>query len=98
MGVLEQVFARPAQKAVVGPGAYAMEYGTPLWTKDRDDRKFIREALGIYRTSRHIRRAEDTISNRIAGVPWHLEDDDGNEVGDEAPEQLQTLRNLIEKP
>lgn len=97
MGFLSTAL-KPAQKAVIGAGAYAMEFGTPLWTKDKGETKFIREALGIYHTSRHIRRAEMTIANRIGGVPWHLEDAEGNEISDDSPDIERVVRDLIEKP
>lgn len=95
----------PAAKAVTGPGAWAMESYPAVDAMDdgqRDpqaQRRFMRDAIGLYHTNRHILRAERVVASRVAGIPWHLEDPEDTEVDDEYPnEQARDVRALLEKP
>lgn len=86
------------EKAVLGPGAAVMSWGTPIADITRDESRVLRDALTVYRTNRWINRAESVISSRVGGVKWHLEDDQGNEVNDDSPEELRRIRDVFEKP
>jgi hypothetical protein len=95
----------PAEKAVTGAGAFSMERGHYIGDVGRDtprtihgQRLFIKEALGIYHTDRHIKRAEQVVSQRVAGLKWHLEEPDGTEVTDDSPDNLIVIRDLLESP
>jgi hypothetical protein len=104
MALLERIFtpqkaSLEPQKAVTGPGASVMSWGTPIGYVSNDPRQMIREALAVYaRGNRWVMRAEMTISGRVGSVPWHLETDDGEEVTDESSPELRAIRDLFEKP
>lgn len=62
-------------------------------------REFIRSALAIYHTDRHIKRAEMVIAQRVAGLPWAIEDDEDNPIeGDDGPALGVAARELLSKP
>jgi SPP1 gp7 family putative phage head morphogenesis protein len=87
------------QKAVTGPGAAVMSWGIPISDVTRNSQQMMREAQAVYsRGNRWVKRAEMVISNRVGGVPWHLETDDGETVDDESDPQLRAYRDLFEKP
>lgn len=105
MSILDALLGRPqkavietVQKAVTGPGAAIMTWGTPIYDVARDDSRIIRDALTVYKTNRWVNRAEGVISQRVGGVAWHLETDDGEKVTDESPPELRAIRDLLEKP
>lgn len=96
-----------SEKAVTGAGVRVWDYGVPIGQtataggsrEPRAHRAFMREALGVYHTDRHIKRAERVIAGRVAGLPWHLEDAEGNEVkDDESSSEALAVRDLLEKP
>lgn len=61
--------------------------------------KRMREAQSLYFNHPWIRRAESTVSSKVAGLPWHVEDENLDEVDDETTDiRLQTIRDLLEKP
>lgn len=86
------------QKAVAGPGASVMMWGTSIADATRDEGRVLRDALTVYRTNRWINRAEGVISSRVAGAAWHLEDANGDEVTDESNPALKAVRDVFEKP
>lgn len=75
-----------------------MSWGTPIADVTRDESRVLRDALTVYRTNRWINRAESVISNRVSGVPWHLEDENGDSVTDESSDALKAIRDVFEKP
>lgn len=87
------------QKAVTGPGAAVMSWGVPIGNETRNAQQMMREAQAVYaRGNRWVKRAEMTISGRVGSVPWHLETDDGETIGDDSPPELRRIRDLFEKP
>lgn len=94
------------EKAVFGAGFHAMERGYYIGDyrsaegnqSTRAQRQLIRESLAVYHTDRHIKRAEQVIHQRVAGLEWHLEEPDGTEVTDESPDTLIAIRDLLEMP
>lgn len=61
--------------------------------------KLMREAQALYFTHPWIRRAEGTVTSKVASLPWHIEDDNDDEVDDETVNPvLQAIVDLIEKP
>ncbi len=101
---LARAFVRPEkaslepQKAVTGPGAAVMSWGLPISQATRGEHSMMREALTVYKVNRWVNRAENVISSRVGGVKWHLEDENGDEVNDDSPEQLRRVRDILEKP
>lgn len=93
------------EKAVIGSGFHAMERGYYIGDAQPDhnrstraQRQLIREALAVYYSDRHIKRAEQVIHQRVAGLKWHLEEPDGTEVTDDSPDTLIAIRDLLEMP
>jgi hypothetical protein len=94
-----QKAALEPQKAVTGPGAAVMSWGIPISDVTRNSQQMMREAQAVYaRGNRWVKRAEMVISNRVGGVPWHLEADDGEAVTDDSDPVLKAYRDLFEKP
>jgi len=61
--------------------------------------KVMRQAQALYWTSPWIGVAERTVTRKVAGLPWHIEDENDDEVDDQtASPQLQAIRDLLEKP
>lgn len=61
--------------------------------------RLMREAQALYFAHPWIRRAESTVTSKVANLPWHIEDPDEDEVDDDtvSPE-LKAVRDLLEKP
>lgn len=89
-----------ARKAESGPGVAMIEYGQPYrLSREKVPQRLMREAQLAYHLNGWIKLAESTVTRRVAGMPWHLEDDLGTEI----PDDLRTgppavLRDLLEKP
>lgn len=62
-------------------------------------RKRMRRAIELYHSHPWIGTAEDTVTDKVAGLPWHIEDERDDEVDDATPNPaLQAIRDLLEKP
>jgi SPP1 gp7 family putative phage head morphogenesis protein len=67
------------------------------WTDN--PQKVMRTAQSLYYSHPWIRRAEKTVTAKVAGLDWHVEDENDDEVDDETPNPaLQAVRDLLEKP
>ena len=98
LGRTETVTVEPEAKAVTGPGAFAMTYHQPLHSFSRDPHRLMAEAQALFRTNMWVHTAEEAICNRLVGVPWHLEDDDGETVDDSSDEQYKAVMRLLRRP
>jgi hypothetical protein len=93
-----------AQKAVVtgtggtGPGVVAYYNDVPLWTVSRNPRRLMRQAQELYHEDLIIRAAEGKVSGKAAGLPWHLEDENEDEITDESEPAAKAVRDWLEKP
>lgn len=93
-----------AQKAVVtgtggtGPGVAAYYNDAPLWTVSRNPRRLMRQAQELYHDDLIIRAVEGKVSGKAAGLPWHLEDENDDEVTDESDPAAVAVRDWLEKP
>jgi hypothetical protein len=103
--IIDRLLGRePAQKAVVtgtggtGPGVLAWYNDVPLWQAQKNPRRLMRQAQELYHRDLVIRAAERRVSGATSGLPWHLEDEDGEEVGDDAPPDILAIRDWLEKP
>jgi hypothetical protein len=85
-------------KASYGVGQQWMTYDQPLATATRSDSRRMWDAQAVYLANRHVRKAEHVIGQRFSTVPWHLEDDQDAEVGDDSPPELRAVRDLMEHP
>ena len=98
MGFLEALVAPRKQKAESGIGASMIRHGVSLTNLRDTPQKRAETALAAYRSNTYIRAAERAIVNRISTVPWWLEDDDGERITDESPEELRGILTFLEKP
>jgi len=80
------------EKASTGIGATWMTYQPPLSSLTKDPRKGFKQAQAIGIANLYIRAAERVIGQRFATVPWHLEDDAGERIENDA------ISALIERP
>ena len=102
--ILDRLLGRtpPPEKAIVtgnggtGAGVIAYYNDRPLWTAARNPRRLIAQAQELYHTHDVVHQVEHRISSTAAGVPWHLEDEDDEEITDEHP--LKAFRELFEHP
>jgi hypothetical protein len=94
----------PETKAVVtgnggtGPGVFAYQNDIPLWSASRNHRRLMKQAQELYHSDLVIHAAENKVSSRAAGLPWHLADEEGDEVTDESPPDQKAIRDWLEKP
>ena len=95
---------QPQKAGPIGPGASVLNTEYPLsllgfGQSHQDPRRRIREAWQLGRKVPWIRVAERVISDRAATVPWHLEDDDDQDIDDEYPDtDAQRINDLFEQP
>lgn len=67
--------------------------------RSRNPLRAMRDAQALYWTHPWVGGAEDTVTRKVVGLPWHLEDGDEDTVDDqERSPQLKEIRRLIEKP
>lgn len=102
MTILDRLLGRTPTdvpvKAVTGSGVLAYANDIPLWSASRSPRRLMKQAQALYHEHPWVHAAEHRVSSTAAGVPWHLEDENGDEVTDESPPALKAIRDLLEKP
>ena len=97
-----QIPPRPVKASPIGPGAGVLQTEFPLSLLSQGantpQRKMLR-AFNYSVTVPWIRRAESAIAEKFASVPWHLEDENDEEITDETGNvgQLDAL-HLMEYP
>lgn len=103
--ILDRLLGRePAQKAVVtgtggtGPGVIAWQNGVSIASVSRNPRRLMKQAQELYHRDLIIRAAEHRVSSAAAGLPWHLVDENEDEVTDESAPELIAIRDWLEKP
>ena len=85
-------------KAATGPGVAMFGYGNPLLTDlSRSPQRLMRRAQMAYHTNPWVRTAEATVTRRVTGLDWHLEDAEDEEINDPQGDVL-ALRTLLERP
>lgn len=91
--------ARPMKvKAATGWEPIYNPYNTVL-SQSRSPLRRMREEQALYRDHEWIGSAEDTVTDRVASLPWHVEDGNDDTVDDEEKNpQLKAIRTLLEKP
>lgn len=96
--VRERPARRRVAKATTGIGAAWFSTEPSLSMFRRTPQKMMLDAQRVGVTNRWFRAAERAISTSFGTVPWHLETPDGEHVTDESPDNLRTIRDLLEKP
>lgn len=97
LGIPDPVQVEPPEKAAVGPGVAFMTNDVFLPSLSRSPQRLMAEAQALYHANPWVRTAEDAVTRRVVGLPWHLEDGD-NEVDDTSPERLRLVWTLLERP
>lgn len=86
------------QKAETGSFVANVSFGTYLLGRDRTPQAKMRRAQAAYHTNPWIGTAESTVTRRVAGLPWHLEDGKDEEYEEPMPGPVQAAFTLLEKP
>jgi SPP1 gp7 family putative phage head morphogenesis protein len=92
---------RPAKAGPIGPGAGVLMTEFPLSSLggQQSPQQKMRQAWKLGIEVPWIRAAELVIAGKIQGLPWHIEDGDGDTVDDDyTGTDAQEIRTLIEKP
>lgn len=84
-------------KAAVGPGVAMFNWGTAIGAFARSPQKAMWEAQAFYHTNPWVRSAEATVTRRVVGLPWHLEDEQDQELDENSP-QGKLVHDLLEAP
>lgn len=89
-----------AEKAATGIGVSMLTYGNPYrFDQERTPQAIMRQAQLAYAVNPWVFLAESTVTRRVVGLPWHLEDDQNEEVDDAAPTGVAAIvQKLLEKP
>lgn len=91
--------ARVVAKAATGWQDVYNPLNVPQSALSRSPLKRMREAQGLYWNHPWIGSAEDAVTRKVSGMPWHLEDSDKETVDDEERDpRLKVIRGLLEKP
>ena len=85
-------------KAVTGPGAVALATLPSLQRMSDDPNRLMYEAQMLFRTNVWVQSAERAIGNRLKTTPWHLEDENGDTITEESPENYKAVLRLMERP
>ena len=97
---LDRLLGRPAQdaKAATGAGAYNLAWHTPLSAMSRNPHRLMAEGQSLFHSNWTVHAAESAIGQRLRTTDWHLEDENGETVDDNSPEQLQAIYRLMMRP
>ena len=108
MAIFDRLLGRTAEpapeaKAVVtgnggsGAGVVALTYDIPLDNLSRNPQKLAAAAQRAYHENVWVHAAEWAVVSRAASVDWHLEDDEGNTIGDQ-PDEAHPALDLLLNP
>jgi hypothetical protein len=91
---------RTAAKAASGIGVSMVESGNPMLSSfDQTPQKIMRLAQLAYHRDPWIGLAESVVTRKVAGLPWHFEDDQDEEYEEtSAPPLVQRVMALMEQP
>jgi hypothetical protein len=87
-----------AAKAITGPFAAHVEFGTYLDRAARSPQALMRRAQTAFHRNPWIGTAETVVTRRVAGLPWHLEDGEDEEYEEPYPTPVKVAFDLLEKP
>lgn len=92
------VVAEPPQKAATGPGMFVLTGSVPMNTVSTDPNRLMAEAELLFHRNTWVAAAERAITSRFAGVPYHLEDENGETIEAKQSTAAKALIELLEKP
>lgn len=87
-------------KAETGPGVAMFGWSTPIGAMfgRQSPQRMMKEAQLLYHTNPWVRAAESTVTRRVVGLPWHLEDENNEESEGEPTGQMKVATDLLEQP
>jgi hypothetical protein len=85
-------------KAETGPFVSHVQYGSYLMGRSRTPQAMMARAQVAYHRNPWIGSAEATVTRRVAGLPWHLEDDQDEEYEEPYPPDVKLAFDLLERP
>jgi hypothetical protein len=85
-------------KAATGTGVGFYTNALPMTSYDQTPQKLMKRAQIAYHTNPWVGTAEAVVTRKVVGLPWHLEDGEDEEYGDDAPPDVKTVIDLIERP
>lgn len=85
-------------KVETGSFVSRIEYGIPISTLNRSPQKRMREAQALYHSNPWIHTAEATVTRKVVGLDWHLEDENDDEVNEGAAGIAGAVQLLMERP
>lgn len=90
--------ATVVEKSAVGPGVAMFNWGTPIGMFSHSPQKAMREAQMLYHSNPWVHAAEATVTRRLVGLPWHIEDENDEETEGEPSGNVKLATDLLEKP
>jgi SPP1 gp7 family putative phage head morphogenesis protein len=97
--VVPEAAAKVVAKAAMGwESTYTADHRM-VTDLSRSPLRRMRSEQALYWSHPWILSAENAVTRKVAGLPWHLEDDEQDEVEDTTPDpRLRQIRDLLEKP
>ena len=90
--------AAVVEKGATGPGVAMFNWGSPIGLFQHSPQKAMREAQAAYHSNPWIHSAESTVTRRLVGLPWHVEDENNEETEGEPTGYVKVATDLLEKP
>jgi phage portal protein BeeE len=90
--------ATVAEKTATGPGVAMFNWGTPIGLFQHSPQKAMREAQMAYHSNPWIHSAEGTVTRRVVGLDWHLEDENDEEFPEPLTGHAKVAYDLLDKP
>jgi len=85
-------------KAEAGPFVGNVRFGTYLMPAARTPQAMMARAQAAYHTNPWIGTAEATVTRKVSGLPWHLEDENDEEYEEPYPAPVKAAFDLLERP
>lgn len=94
-------------KAATGPGVGFVLGGNPMLTSvNQTPQAIMRRAQVAYHANQWVGLAESTVTRKVIGLPWHLEDGNDEEYREDVSDgegvpmtpEVKAARQLIERP
>lgn len=85
-------------KAITGNFAAHVEYGQYLMPSARTPQAMMARAQAAYHSNPWVGTAEATVTRRVVGLPWHLEDMNDEEYEEPYSPDVKAAFDLLEKP
>lgn len=85
-------------KVETGSFVSRIEYGIPISALSRSPQKRMRDAQAAYWSNPWIRTAEATVTRKVVGLDWHLEDENDDDIDEGAAGLPGKVQLLLERP